>query len=306
MRHLPPKRPGGPLPSLSSAEAALKEALRRDVLALADGIGERHLGRPAALERSAALIESRLTAAGLAVAVETFSVGGKRCRNLVADLGPPAPRLLVGAHYDTVPGSPGADDNATGVAALLALADHFGGQEAPPPLRLAAFVNEEPPYFQSEAMGSRVHARSCKEAGVPLTGAVALDGLGYYSDRPGSQGYPLPDAEPLTDVGEFLGFVANEASAGLLEDLLVAFRGQTSLPAQGAILPEWAPGTGWSDHWAFWQEGWPGVMVTDTLPYRHPGYHGPGDTIEQLDFDRLARAGSGLIGAIEELAATTR
>jgi len=294
------------LPDATPVEARLEPVLREDVAALAEGIGERHLARPRALERAADWVAARLEAAGLTVVPEPFEVAGRACRNLIADVGPPGPRLLVGAHYDTVPGSPGADDNASGVAALLAVAANLAGRPAPPPVRLVAFVNEEPPYFQSEAMGSRVHARACRRQGVALLGAVALDGLGYYSDQPGSQTYPDPAPEALPDVGDFLGLVANAASAGLLGALLDAFRAGASLPAQGAILPEDAAGAGWSDHWAFWQEGWPGVMVTDTLPFRHPGYHGPGDTVDCLDFGRLARAVAGLTAAVDGVAGGRR
>lgn len=302
MRFLPATRPSGPLPDLSPAEASLREGLRTDVAALAEGIGERHLGLPATLTRAADLVEARLVETGLRPVREPFDVAGHSCRNLMADLGPAGPRLLVSAHYDSVPGSPGADDNATGVAALLALAASLAAREPAPPVRLAAFVNEEPPYFQSEAMGSVVHARACRDGGIPLTGALALDGLGYYSDRTGSQDYPLSPPPALPDTGDFLGLVANDASAGLLEALLGAFQRASGLPALGAVLPEWTPGAGWSDHWSFWQQGWPGVMATDTLPFRHPDYHGPGDTPEKLDFDRLTRAVTGLIAAVDEVA----
>lgn len=287
---------------LDRREGRLRDRLLADIGVLAGDIGERHLGRPPALDRAAQWVEGRLSEAGLEVAHEPFRVGDHTCRNLIADVGPSRPRLLVGAHYDSVPGCPGADDNATGVAALLALAEALGAHPEPPPIRLAAFANEEPPYFQSPAMGSRVHARACRRGGVALTGAVALDGLGFYGDTPGSQSYPVAPGTDLPDTGDFLALVANEASAELLEGLFAAFREHARLPAQGAILPESAPGTGWSDHWAFWQEGWAGVMVTDTLPFRNPHYHGPTDSPETLDGDRLTRAVNGLIAAIPALA----
>ena len=303
MRILPGRPPPVSLPAPTATEERLRPALERDVSELAEVIGERHLGRPQALERAAGFVARRLGESGLRVAEERFPVAGRMCRNLIADSGGPGPRLLVGAHYDTVPGSPGADDNATGVAALLALAGELPRRRPAPRLRLAAFVNEEPPYFQSEAMGSRVHARNCRRRGEALSGAVALDGLGYFSDREGSQGFPLPaSGASLPEAGNFLGLVANEASSTLLEGLLGAMDRHASLPVLGTVLPEWAPGVGWSDHWAFWQEGWPGVMVTDTLPFRHPHYHEPGDTPDRLDTDRLSRSVAGLIAAVAELA----
>ena len=292
-----------PPPAPTPQEARLRSALAADIDELALGIGERHLAHPEALHRAARFVEKRLGNSGLTVVSEPFQVGSRLCRNLIADVGPPGPRLLVGAHYDTVPDCPGADDNATGVAALLALAAELGDLEAPPPLRLVAFVNEEPPYFQSEAMGSRVHARTCRRQGIPLLGAVALDGLGYYTDDPAGQSLPLPpESGPIPDTGDFLALVANPDSSPLLERFLATFSEHASLPAYGAILPQWAPGAAWSDHWAFWQEGWPGIMATDTLPFRNPYYHGPGDTPDHVDFDRLARSVAGLIEAATDLA----
>ncbi|MEF8793699.1 M28 family peptidase [Thiohalorhabdus sp.] len=303
MRILPGPSHPGPLPDPTSQEARLRSALAADIEELAGGIGERHLDRPEALERAALFVENRLGDSGLRVSSEHFRVGSETCRNLIADVGPPGPRLLRGAHYDTVPGSPGADDNASGVAGLLALAAELGGRQSPLPLRVVAFVNEEPPYFQSEAMGSRIHARSCSRQGIPLLGAVALDGLGYYRDEPGTQTLPLaPEAGAIPDTGNFLALVANPDSSPLLEHLLEHLGGHASLPVYGAVLLEWVPGATWSDHWAFWQEGWPGVMATDTLPFRNPDYHGPGDQPERLDLDRLARSVAGLADAGANLA----
>jgi Zn-dependent M28 family amino/carboxypeptidase len=209
----------------------------------------------------------------------------------------------VGAHYDSVSGSPGANDNASGVAGLLALARRFAGKPCGQTLRFVAFVNEEPPYFQTEEMGSLVYAKRCKERGDKISAMISLETIGYFSDSPGSQKYPSAGLGFFyPSKGNFVGFVGNTSSRALLRAAVSAFKKEQKLPCQGAALPAAISGIGWSDHWSFWECGYPAIMVTDTAPFRYPYYHMSSDTPAKLDYDRFALVVSGMEKVIAELA----
>jgi Zn-dependent M28 family amino/carboxypeptidase len=212
--------------------------------------------------------------------------------------------VLVGAHYDTVAGCPGANDNGTGVAALLALARRFASVHAERTLRFVAFPGEEPPAFQTEAMGSLVFARASRAKGEKITAMICLETLGCYSDESGSQTYPIPMLRiAYPDRGDFVAFVGNVASRGLVREAIETFREKAAFPSEGAALPARIPGVGWSDQWSFWEQGYPAIMVTDTAPFRYPHYHRASDTAEKVDFERLARVVEGLCSTVARLAA---
>jgi Zn-dependent M28 family amino/carboxypeptidase len=213
---------------------------------------------------------------------------------------------VIGAHYDSVQGSPGANDNATGVAAMLALARAFKNRSPSRTLRFVAFTNEEPPFFQSSQMGSRIYARRCREGSENVSLMVSLETIGYYSDKPGSQGYPFPFSFFYPSTANFIAFVGNMDNALWVRQLLTTFRRHAQFPSEGGALWEWIPGVAWSDHWSFWKEGYPAVMVTDTAPNRYPYYHTAADTTDKIDFARMARVVSGLQRTIEELANAPR
>lgn len=294
----------GPLPSLGPAGAALQDALRRDVEHLAGEIGERNLTRYEGLRAAAAFLEASLASAGYAVGRQTYDVDGKACHNLeVERAGRDRPQdiVIIGAHYDSVEGSPGANDNASGVAGVLALARAFAGARPSRTLRFVAFVNEEPPIFQTEAMGSVRYARRCRERGERVTAMLSLETVGYYSDAPGSQVYPFPFQFFYPSTGNFIGFVGNVASRRLVREVVGSFRRHAAFPSEGVATLASIPGVGWSDQWAFWQEGYPAVMVTDTAPFRYPYYHSPQDTPDRVRYDRLARVVIGLERVIAEL-----
>jgi Zn-dependent M28 family amino/carboxypeptidase len=279
--------------------------LRGDVEMLAGTIGERNLWRHDALTRAADYITAELRAAGYAPEQQPFEVSGKRVSNLDATLGGTAQAdhiLVIGAHYDSVRGCPGANDNATGVAALLELARRFARKAQPRTIRFAAFVNEEPPFFQTGEMGSVVYANAARARGDRLVGMLSLETMGYYSDVPGSQQYPAPIAMLYPDVGNFIGFVSNVQSAPLLMKARRAFKQRTTFPLQSAAVPAAIPGVGWSDHWSFWQAGYSAMMVTDTAPFRYPYYHTALDTPDKISYDRLAHLVDGLEPTIEALA----
>jgi len=280
--------------------------LEADVRMLAETIGERNVFRAEELERAARFIEEELEEVGFAPRRQTFQVRGVDCHNLEVELEgyrDPDEIIIVGAHYDSVVGSPGANDNGSGVAATLALARIFSGRQPARTLRFVFFVNEEPPFFTTPDMGSLVYARRSGERGERIRGMLSLETIGYYDDRPGTQKYPLGVLSWFyPDRGNFIGFVANLRSRSLLRTALGSFRAEARIPSEGAALPGSVPGVGWSDHWAFWQEGYPAIMLTDTAPFRDPEYHSPGDLPDRLDYERMALVVRGLEPVLERLA----
>jgi Zn-dependent M28 family amino/carboxypeptidase len=283
--------------------------LRAHVQMLAGTIGERNLWSYGALEQAAQYISTQLTAAGYTPRRQTFELAKLPLSNVEAVLEGTtrgAEIVVVGAHFDTVAGCPGAHDNATGVAAVLELARRFSGRRQPRTIHFVAFVNEEPPFFQTEHMGSAVYANAARSRGDRVVGMLSLETMGYYSEEQGSQRYPAPIATVYPDVGNFIGFVANVTSARLLWRARRAFKRRTSFPLQAAAVPAAIPGVGWSDHWAFWQAGYPAMMVTDTAPFRYPWYHTADDTPEKIDYERLAQVVDGLEAVIEFIAIPNR
>jgi Zn-dependent M28 family amino/carboxypeptidase len=287
-------------------DAGCEDRIRRHVETLALDIGERNLWRYAALLRAAEYIEAEFAVAGYPPTRQTYQVSRLPVSNIEVVLPcetAPDEAIVVGAHYDTVSGSPGANDNGTGVAALLELAGRFARRPLRRTLRFVAFVNEEPPFFQTAEMGSVVYASAARARGDRIAGMLSLETMGYYSTDAGSQQYPAAELSGLyPDIGNFIGFVANEASRALLESASRAFVAHSTLPLRGAALPEALAGTGWSDHWSFWQAGYQAMMVTDTAPWRYPHYHTAEDTPDKLHFDSLVDVVNGLEGVIETLA----
>jgi hypothetical protein len=301
MSSLPGKSHAGPLPPATEPERELARELRRDVEKLAGEIGERNVARPDALAQAADFIEQSLSDAGLLPRRQSYDVGAVRCHNLEAELAGSSEIVVIGAHYDSVIGAPGANDNGSGVAATLALARRFAREHPRRTLRFVLFANEEPPHFQTADMGSVRHARRARERGEQIVAMLSLETLGYYSDAEGSQSYPPPVGLFFPSTGDFVGFVSNLSSRRLLREVVGSFRSHTRFPSQGAALPAFVPGVGWSDQWAFWQEGYPALMVTDTAPFRYPHYHTSADTPDKLDYDRLARVVAGLERVVRQL-----
>lgn len=299
----------GPLPVVSASEREARAELRRHVEALAVDVGERRVTLGASLANAERYLWRELTAlrAGT-VRRERVPSAPSDAFNVVWDLPgqQSAPLVLVGAHYDSAVGTPGANDNGSGTAAALVLAKRLSAVERRLPLRVVLFANEEMPYFGTGGMGSWVHARGCVERGEQLRAMFSLETMGHFSDAPGSQKYPAPLSQLYPDTGNFIGFVGDLASRSLVRESLGRFRAHATVPSEGAALPAALPGVGWSDHWAFWQHGYAAVMVTDTAPFRDPHYHQATDTPEQMDFDRLARVVVGLEALLVELTAGDR
>jgi Zn-dependent M28 family amino/carboxypeptidase len=283
----------------------LETRLKGHVEMLAGAIGERHVGRPQALHAAEAYIAGEFAALGYEVARQTYVAEGVASSNLEVAL-PGGPRgaeiVLAGAHYDTVPGSPGADDNASGVAALIEIARALRQMRCARTVKLVAFVNEEPPFFYWGEMGSRVYARAARARGDDIRVMLSLEMLGCYSDAPGSQAYPPPLGLFYPKEGNFIGFVSNLRSGRALREVVRAFKSASDFPAESLASPAIVPGVSWSDQLSFWREGYRAVMVTDTAFYRYPHYHRATDTPEKLDYARMARVVEGLAGALTILA----
>ncbi len=295
----------GALPALGAQEVSLRDELRRDVEHLAVTIGDRNLSRYPWLCDAAKFIEFELLAAGYEVDRQTYQVREQDCFNLQVEIpGRTLPKeiVVVGAHYDTYPGAPGANDNGSGTAALLALARRFAKTKPERTLRFVAFTNEEPPYFHQQEMGSWIYAWNCSQRKENLTCVISIETIGYFSDEPGSQQYPPPFGAVYPDVGNFIAVIGDVGSRKLVRDVVASFRRHAAFPSEGGAVPSVVPGAGWSDHWSFWQAGYPAVMITDTAPFRYPYYHTADDLPDKLDFDRMALVTAALEKVVAEFA----
>lgn len=303
---MPGKSFTGELPPLTPRERVLEGDLRRDLVRLSVEIGERHLGKPERLAQAADFIEASFSACGLEVRRQTYTVAGQECSNLEAEVAGTDPGVvLVGAHYDTIPGCPGANDNGSGLVGTLALARAFAGRRPSKTLRFVAWVNEEPPHFQSSTMGSLVYAQACARRSDPLEAVLCLETIGCYLDEKGSQSYPFPLNLMYPDRGNFLAFVSDPPSTPLLRRLVESFRRLVKFPSQGVALPPEVPGVSWSDQWSFWEQGYQAVMITDTAPFRYKQYHTPQDTVERIRFSHLARVIAGIEDVVAEWTGTS-
>ncbi len=304
MIRMPGKSFAGTPPALTNDELALRDELVANVQKLAGDIGERNVHRYEQLVAAADFIERSFTDAGLKVRRDGYDADGKLCENIEAEIpGATTNVFVIGAHYDSVFGSPGANDNGSGVAALLALARRFAGKPTSHTLRFVAFPNEEPASFQTELMGSLIYAGKCKERGDRIDGMISLETIGYFSNAPKSQAFPVPGLGAIyPTTGNFIAFVGNVSSRALVRQVIASFRQHAKLPSEGAALPSNVPGVGWSDHWAFWQHGYPAIMITDTAPFRYPHYHARSDTPDKLEYDSMTRLVSALEKVIAEVA----
>jgi Peptidase family M28 len=305
-------KPNAPRPEISQESrveiAALERRLMQHVRVLGASIGERNLYRPRALRAAADYIRQVWTEQGHAVRQEDFEVAGQPCANLVVEQEGSRQAgaiVLVGAHYDSVLGSPGANDNATGVALLLEMSGVLKREAFSRTVRFVAFVNEEPPYFLTEQMGSRVHARQARRRGDDIVAMLSLETLGHYSQASGTQQYPFPFGAFYPVTGHFLAVVGNLRSRGLVVDFLRRFMSASDFPVEGIATFEWIPGINWSDHWSFWKEGYPALMLTDTAPFRYPEYHTTRDLPDRINGPEFARAAYGIIHAVRRLAEAT-
>lgn len=290
--------PGRSAPALDGPALGHSVRLRGHVDALASGIGERNLAHPGALSKARDYLVRTLQEMGHTPRLEAFTADGHSVSNVMVELpGKTAPAQIVifGAHYDTAAGSPGANDNATGVAVLLELARELKDAAGAYTLRLIWFVNEEPPYFRTPNMGSIRHAKRAEEQGEVIRAVIALESLGYYTDEPDSQRYPSSMiGVTYPDTGNFVAFVGNTQSRTLVRDSIREFRRSTPIASEGLAAPDGTPGIDDSDHASFWRLRIPAIMITDTAHFRDPHYHRPTDQGDQVDFTRLTHVARGV------------
>jgi hypothetical protein len=295
-----PESPANPV-----ALKMMTERLRRHVEVLASEIGERNVFRPAALRAAADYIRGEWGRQGYQVASQRYDVGGVTSENLEITVRGKTKSneiILVGAHYDTVQGSPGANDNASGVAAMLEISRDFVSFGTERTVRFVAFVNEEPPFFASGQMGSAVYSKTARDRGDDIRLMVSLEMLGSYSDRPGSQSYPPLLRFFYPARANFVAMVSNFPSRQALQELARAFRAGSDFPLETLAAFEFVPGLAWSDQLSFWRQGYAAAMVTDTAFYRYPHYHRASDTPEKLDYPSMSRVVLGLRNAIAGVA----
>ena len=294
----------GTAPPPTEAELSLESKLAGHLHQLASVIGARSTSQPAGLERTLVYLEEQLTSYGYRPLRIPYEVDGLTVANLEVEIigsQLPSEIVVVGAHYDAFSSVPGANDNGSGTAAALALAERFAGLHCGRTLRFVFFTNEEPPHFQRETMGSLVYARACAKRQENIRAMWSLETVGYYSDDEGSQTYPIKLLEAAYPTrGNFIAFVGDLSAKGLVRKTVGRFRELTDFPSEAATLPGAIAGVGWSDHWSFAESGFPALMVTDTAVFRDPYYHTLEDLPERLDTASMARVVEGLGAVLAE------
>lgn len=291
------------LQPLSASNLKLKDQLQQDVETLAVKIGRRNSDNYQHLVAAKDFLTAELEQVGYKVRSQAYTVDRQTFTNLEVEI-PGSSRadeiLVIGGHYDSAFNTLGANDNATGAAAVLALAREFVGTKPLRTLRFVEFTNEEPPYFQTKNMGSLVYAQAAKQRGDKIVGMFSLETIGYFTNKANTQKYPLPLNLFYPNQGNFISFISNIESRELLRNTVRSFRAQAKFPSEGAALPSLIQGVGWSDQWSFWQQGYQALMITDTAPFRYPHYHTEEDTVDKIDFGQLARVTNGVSRVIRD------
>jgi Zn-dependent M28 family amino/carboxypeptidase len=285
-------------PDVSIDPAALERHVRMLAVTLAPRSHE-HAGNLAA---AGDYVHQELKSLGLSTDVQAYEVDGRTYRNIIARLGPATgPLIVIGAHYDGCGDTPGADDNASGVAGLLELARALAAHPPKQPVELVAYTLEEPPFFRSENMGSYRHAQSLASRGRDVKLMLSLEMIGYFRDTPGSQRYPIAALKLLyPGEGNFIALVGAYRGFGDMRRVKGLFKGASSLPATSINAPTLVPGVDFSDHASYWRFRMPAIMVTDTAFLRNANYHGAGDTAETLDYTRMAQVVQGVFAVAQE------
>ncbi len=283
------------------------ERLREHVRHLSVDLYPRSFDQISNIERAARYIETQFKTSGAKVSSQGVTVQELKYRNVIARFGPDTGQILViGAHYDSESDTnidphdsrgyslqthtPGADDNASGVAGLLELASLLAVHPPNQPVELVAYTLEEPPHFGTENMGSAWHARSLKSANQSVRLMISLEMIGYFSDAPGSQHYPIPGMNQLyPDRGDFIAVVGHFGGFGMTREVKAVMQGTTDLPVFSINAPSMLQGIDLSDHRNYWEEGIPAIMITDTAFYRNVAYHGAADTFDRLDYGKMAK-----------------
>jgi Zn-dependent M28 family amino/carboxypeptidase len=282
----------------------IENQLRDDVSYLSENLGPRNPVHYESLLKAEDWIVERWQLQGYDVKRHTFPVEDKDCSNLEIEIpgkSQPDEIVIISAQYDTWPDSPGANNNAGGMAVLLKLSEMLREYQPDRTLRLVAFVTQEPPYDNTESMGSLRYARRSKERGENIRVMMSMDAIGIYRDEPGSQNIPFPFSLFYPDRGNFLAFIADLKSRPYVIEATRGFKKGSSFLIKAASVPSWVKGAAWSDHGSFWQQGYAGIQITDTGAFRALSHTTSEDTIEKIDFSALARITIGMYSSIVEL-----
>jgi len=288
---------------ITPKDSKLPGRLRSHVIMLSHEIGDRSVFQYSQLTRAVNYISSQFRGYGYKVEFQEYEVSGEKVKNIIAEKRGSENQddiIIVGAHYDTCY-NPGANDNASGVSAMLELARAAKSYDYPMTVRFVAFVNEEPPFFKTDKMGSFVYAKEAKEKGEKIKGAIILETIGYYSDKPFSQQYPPFIGPFYPNKANFIGVVGNFKVRELASKVTGSFRKHSSFPIRQTILFDFIPGVDFSDHWSFWQVGYPAIMITDTAFYRYRHYHLNSDTFDKLNYKALAMVVEGLEAVLVDI-----
>jgi hypothetical protein len=284
----------------------IKKDLESDLVYI-QGLGPRNSmdGRSyTQLRRCEAWIKGRWESQGYAVKKQTFSFDGRDYSNLEIEIqgrSTPSEIIIVSAQYDTLPDSPGANNNGSGMAILFALSNLLRTHAPHRTIRLVEFVNEEDPFFGTEKMGSYQYVKRSYERRENIRVMLSLDALGIYRNEPGSQKLPFPFSLFYPKRGNFLAFIGDFRSRKYMMEATEGFKKGSSFPIEAGVVPKWIKGAGWSDHQSFWKFGYPGIMVTDTGGFRAPSHTTREDTMEKLDFEAMSRITLGMYCAIIDL-----
>lgn len=291
-------------PISMAAPSVPVERLQAHVRMLSETLHPRSIGNPANLEAAADYVHEAFAASGAPVSDQWFEDRGEKFRNVIVRFGPvEGPLLVIGAHYDSFDTTPGADDNASGVAGLIELAQLLGRHPPRQPVELVAYTTEEPPHFRNESMGSARHARSLSAAGRELSLMLSLEMIGWFDDAPGSQAYPFPGMSRFySDRGDFIAIIGRFGDWAQARKVKAAMLGAGDLPAFSMNTSVLVPGVDLSDHRNYWNEGYPALMITDTAFYRNPHYHEAGDTYDKLDYRRMAQVVQGVFAVVHAYA----
>ncbi|MCZ6803232.1 MAG: M20/M25/M40 family metallo-hydrolase [Proteobacteria bacterium] len=303
MIYMPGKSFEGELPVLDDIDHATAKRFEAHVTELCRYPAGRNFIEKKGLDAAQKYIAGQFESSGFQVKFHEYHLNGDTVANIEVELtGTSRPKeiIIVGAHYDAVPGAPGANDNGSGVAAILELADRFKDKSFQRTVRFLAFVNEEPPNFMTSNMGSYVYAKAVAKEKENIIAMFSLETIGYFSNETGSQHYPILFNLFYPNQGNFIAFVSNLSSRKLVTRSIQLFRENSTFPSEGIAAPAFIPGISWSDHWSFWQQGYPALMITDTAPYRYPAYHTSGDTPDKVDYDKMVYVVKGIEKMIQE------
>ncbi len=294
----------GSLPVRSDLPKVDPSRLEIHVRKIVTDVFPRNEAYPRNLDRVASYIGREFLNAHGVTQEQTFEAKGKTYRNIIASFGPETPeRIVVGAHYDAAGEKPGSDDNASGIAGLMELAYLLGRAKPGIRIDLVAYTLEEPPYFQTEFMGSAVHAKSLRTQRAAVRLMISLEMIGCFTDAPHSQALPSSFIKPFYPAqGNFIAVVGTLSQTRPVRRVKRAMTMASALPVYSMNAPVSLPGVGFSDQLNYWNQGYDAIMITDTAFYRNPRYHTDADTPDTLDYKRMAMVVQGVYAAVIEIA----